>query len=90
MSAKGERMENFIKAKVAALRNPRRTIGWLHGEVSKVMSEKGKKICLHNFYKAVENNYKFPSGDMAVEIAEEILIKQELEQMKKQRSKKEA
>lgn len=83
-------MENYIKSKIAALRNPRRTIGWLHGEVNKVMNEKGKSICLHNFYKAVENNYKFPSGDMAVEIAEEILAKQELENMKRQRRRKEA
>lgn len=83
-------MENFIKAKVAALRNPRRTIGWLHGEVSKVMNEKNKHICLTNFYKAVENRYDYPSGDMAIEIAEEILIQQELEQMKKLRKRKEA
>lgn len=83
-------MENFVKAKVAALRNPRRTIGWLHEEVSKVMNDNGKKICLHNFYKAVEGHYNFPSGLMAIEIAEEILVKQELEQMKKLRKRKEA
>lgn len=81
-------MENSIKAKVAALRNPRRTIGWLHGEVSKVMNEKNKHICITNFYKAVANRYDYPSGDMAIEIAEELLIKQELEQLKRQRKER--
>ena len=83
-------MENYIKAKVAALRNPRRTIGWLHGEVTKALNDRGKKICLHNFYKAIEGNYNFPSGMLAIEAAEEIISQLELEQLKKQRKRKEA
>lgn len=46
-------MDYLIKSRVSALRNPKRTVKWLHGEVKRTLNEQGKKCgCLHNFYKA--------------------------------------
>lgn len=83
-------MENNLKAKVAALRNPRRSLKWLHGEVNKVLNDRGKKICKDNFYKIVQGNYNFLTAMLVIEIAEELLIKQELQQYENRRKRKEA